>query len=186
MNTPGRGWWQRLRHGRGFGVHSPFAYRFIREVLRERCAFYAYEAVDAEAHAWPGGSRGARLLLRVTAWAHPASVAVAGTGSEACAARRIVALACPAASIRGLTDHIGACDMVVLCRDAAPGEAAAAARACAAGALLFVPSRHDAVAAGLLATLRGLPYGHTFLNGSGTAIYVGRRTLPSEVFNVRF
>ena len=27
-----RGW----RHGRGFGIHSPFAFRFITEVLRQK------------------------------------------------------------------------------------------------------------------------------------------------------
>lgn len=35
-------WLTRLRHTRGFGVHSPFAFRLITECLRERCAYYAY------------------------------------------------------------------------------------------------------------------------------------------------
>ena len=39
MTLPRLGWFQRLRHGRGFGVHSPWAYRFIREVLRERLPY---------------------------------------------------------------------------------------------------------------------------------------------------
>ncbi len=38
-------WWQRLRHSRGFGIHSPFAYRFITEVLNQPYAYYAYDSL---------------------------------------------------------------------------------------------------------------------------------------------
>ena len=44
MTTPLTRW----RTSLGFGVHSPFAFRFIREVLRERrCAYYAYTDIAA-------------------------------------------------------------------------------------------------------------------------------------------
>lgn len=38
----------RLRHGKGFGVHSPFAYMFIREVLRlpDKYAYYSYHELE--------------------------------------------------------------------------------------------------------------------------------------------
>lgn len=40
-------WWQRLRHRRGFGIHSPFAFRFITEVLNppRGYRYYAEENV---------------------------------------------------------------------------------------------------------------------------------------------
>ncbi len=41
--------WARLWQRRGFGVHSPYAYRLITEVLREKSHFYAYEEL-AEMH----------------------------------------------------------------------------------------------------------------------------------------
>ena len=37
-------WLKRFRHTRGYGVHSPFAFRFITECLRERLAYYAYDS----------------------------------------------------------------------------------------------------------------------------------------------
>lgn len=36
----------RFRHGRGFGVHSPFAFAFILRTLRERTPYYAYPLLN--------------------------------------------------------------------------------------------------------------------------------------------
>ena len=37
----------RWRHSRGFGVHSPFAYRFVTDVLRPgQYGYYAYHEAD--------------------------------------------------------------------------------------------------------------------------------------------
>ncbi len=76
---------QMARVGLGFTVHSPFAYRFIRRVLREGAPYYCF---DSEVT-----GREARCLFRVVAYFNPASVAY--VGSETREARRIVALACP-------------------------------------------------------------------------------------------
>lgn len=40
INAPGR-----YKRSRGFGVHSPFAFYFIRRVLCERTPYYDYEAI---------------------------------------------------------------------------------------------------------------------------------------------
>ena len=37
---------KRWRHGRGFGIHSPFAYSFVKETLRQKLPYYAYELID--------------------------------------------------------------------------------------------------------------------------------------------
>ncbi|MFC2674439.1 MAG: hypothetical protein ACFN1E_08560 [Prevotella melaninogenica] len=36
-------WLRRVRYSRGFGVHSPWAYRFIRYVVNEHYPYYKYE-----------------------------------------------------------------------------------------------------------------------------------------------
>lgn len=40
-------WYKRLRHGRGYGVHSPLAYRMVREVLcpSDAYGYYVYDSL---------------------------------------------------------------------------------------------------------------------------------------------
>ena len=39
-------WLARFRHRKGYGVHSPFAFRFITDVIYERHSYYAYAKLD--------------------------------------------------------------------------------------------------------------------------------------------
>lgn len=39
-------WLCRIRHRCGYGVHSPFAFKFITEVLYTRLPYYAYDELD--------------------------------------------------------------------------------------------------------------------------------------------
>ena len=45
-------WLRRIRHRKGYGVHSPFAYDFIRQVLEEHDAYYAYSVIDSRLKWW--------------------------------------------------------------------------------------------------------------------------------------
>lgn len=76
-----------FRVGRGFTVHSPFAYRFILGVLRERLPYYAF---TREVTSRPG-----RRLFRVAAFLNPLTVCY--LGDAPCEARRIISIACPRA-----------------------------------------------------------------------------------------
>lgn len=64
-----------LRHGRGFGVHSPLAYELISSVLRDRPAYYA-DASLKQFFPDRRHRRMARILLRLIARFEPRSVAL--------------------------------------------------------------------------------------------------------------
>lgn len=38
--------YKRFRHTCGFGIHSPFAFTLIRDVIQEHCRYYAYDILD--------------------------------------------------------------------------------------------------------------------------------------------
>lgn len=77
-----RAWLARWRHSRGFGVHSPLAYRLVREVVRpdSRYGYYGYHAISRALRGvvdHEGELEGrARLLLRVCATLRPGSVSL--------------------------------------------------------------------------------------------------------------
>lgn len=75
-------WLRRFRHRCGYGVHSPFAFRFITDILYMNLPYYAYEELDREL---PFGCmfrvrKILHMLLRLSNWRQP---------------RRIVCLSAP-------------------------------------------------------------------------------------------
>ena len=84
--------WSRLRHTRGFGVHSPFAYAFITSVLcpPRRYGYYAYSTV--------GRNRHMRLLVRLLAYFNPSSVGIY-LAAKADMVQAVVQAVCPHAVI---------------------------------------------------------------------------------------
>lgn len=73
--------YRRWRHGRGFGIHSPFAYDFITRTLRERLPYYAYSRLDALAASrrlGASGQRCLRLIFRIAVRFNPATAAIVG------------------------------------------------------------------------------------------------------------
>ena len=69
-------WLARFRHRKGYGVHSPFAFRFITDVIYECQAYYAYKELDK---ALPFSKRfrqrkGLHLLLRLANHLQPETI----------------------------------------------------------------------------------------------------------------
>ena len=95
-------WLSRFRQRKGYGVHSPFAYSFIRGVVLETSAYYAYADL-APLHPWwvrwfrlyPMECR--RLLFRLANFAEPRTV-VLRTEDEV--AKKYIRAAVPRAEVR--------------------------------------------------------------------------------------
>lgn len=76
-------WLLRVRHRKGYGVHSPSAYAFLRGVVYESGTYYAYAELD-RLHPWwqrwlhlyPVRCR--RLLFRLANYVHPSTILILG------------------------------------------------------------------------------------------------------------
>lgn len=56
---------RRLARSKGFGVHSPFAYSFIRDTIRCRNSYYAYTAIEELAHKSECRESDLKLVFRI-------------------------------------------------------------------------------------------------------------------------
>ena len=81
-------WLSRFRHRRGYGVHSPFAFGLITDVVYERHPYYAYSVLDKEEspHLQPGFVRCPRkvnhLLFRLVNRVQPRRMVEVGCASD--------------------------------------------------------------------------------------------------------
>ncbi len=80
-------WYKRWRHGHGFGVHSPYAYRMVREVLRPShdTGYYVYKEIAGKRRHHPTliSTAEAELIYRILVDLRPATVAIcADTSTE--------------------------------------------------------------------------------------------------------
>lgn len=81
-------WLGRFRHRCGYGVHSPFAFDLITNVIYERTPYYAYSSLEAEqkkmsansGRKWKHESKKVnRLLFRLVNYIQPDTIVDAGT-----------------------------------------------------------------------------------------------------------
>lgn len=151
-------WWRSCGHG----VHSPFAFRFIRNVLCDTGDYYAYSLIDGlhDDSAW------LKLIFRLVCEFEPAVVEASGLSANE---RSTISLADSRVSIvesrRGVPGSI-----LLVCRD---GMRVTVVRDVRAGASAW----SDAV--GQMAS------GMTFSNGR-VGVTVPRADLPRQDFEVRF
>lgn len=103
-------WYRRWRHGRGFGVHSPFAYEMVKRVLHpdRKYSYYFEESVDG-----PGCRLRSRVLRlgRLAIFAGAERACVSGDGREA--VENVLKLAVPGISFARNADDIKGCGLVV-------------------------------------------------------------------------
>lgn len=159
------GWISRYRHGRGFGVHSPFAYRLITEVLRQKLPYYDWDHVTG---------RHERMLYRLACRFRPASIcAPAPLASVIMMAEPSATNVTPDRAAMIVTD----CDI----------DADLAADALRRGAIMYIYGHHHKMLIErLLPTLSDLGHGMVFDNESDIALIVPDRKLPFQIFTARF
>ena len=81
-------WLMRIRKRKGYGVHSPFAFDFVTNVLYNREKYYAYTEMDKGLHWWQKGRvRSLRhLLLRLSNYHRPRTMYCEGLDNVLCEA----------------------------------------------------------------------------------------------------
>lgn len=156
---------QMLRHSRGFGIHSPFAYRFITEVIHQPYAYYAYARIAGSTE---------RLLFRVLVDLAPRRIAVYGPSEWGAAAKA----ARPHAAVTPRRPDFVAADFGALSAD----ERKAVIEALRQGASFFGVGLSPNEEAKIKASM---PQGMTFANARGTLIAAVRK-LPRQDFELLF
>ena len=68
-------WLCRIGHCRGFGIQSPWAYRFVRYVVNEHDAYYAYARLKEECPADGYTTKMGCLLFRLANYWQPETIA---------------------------------------------------------------------------------------------------------------
>jgi len=77
-------WLLRVRHRNGYGVHSPFAFDFVTNVLYNGESYYAYKDMDGALHWWQRGRVRSlrRLLFRLANYRRPRTLCCHGVDEE--------------------------------------------------------------------------------------------------------
>lgn len=154
-----------LRRTYGFGVHSPFAFRFITEVIHQPYAYYSYEYLNSALE---------RLIFRTTVDLQPHRVAIYGPHEWATAVK---------AASRKIIISPRRPDLIVAKADVLTGKSRADITArVGEGASLLATDCNAAFEAEIKKVLRG---GMTFSNGRGTVIVVDKG-LPRQDFELFF
>lgn len=179
-------WLKRYRHTRGFGVHSPFAFRFITECIGEQWPYYAYDTLRTPRQ---------RFALRLGAYFQPDEIRALSPDVKALAkaARRgcpspiqadsvaLINLAspCPALLIAG-KEYTPVPDEIYAGKAYAPtsGEIAVGKPK-----IIWIIENRAAVAA-IQARLDALGCGISFIDRD-TAIFAIFPTLPRQTFTPR-
>ena len=77
-------WIRRMRYSRGFGVQSPWAYRFIRYVVNEHYPYYEYTHLNKEVYGINKFARKlCRLYFRIANYCQPKLVVDYGSSTTA-------------------------------------------------------------------------------------------------------
>lgn len=164
---------RRKARAAGFGIHSPFAFSFVREVLRSPGAYYCYPAINNMAQQSTLTPSQLRMLFRVAN----------ALGGDQCTCygteKRVMQEVCKyAAGTQGCA--------LIAATEVTPTEAASTLAAVLGGgvAVLFNLNKPQSSTKALLGQMQTqATHGMCFTNGH-TAVFVGHKHLPRQDFNI--
>lgn len=131
--------YRRLRHTYGYGVHSPFAYMFVTEILRTSCEYYAEADIrDSFRHADTAQMLDALLLHRMAARLRFRKAYIDPRAGKPVA--EAVRAADSRIHIEHRPRHAQGCDLMYVTH---PAPAADIPLPCEGGALLLRGASHD-------------------------------------------
>lgn len=165
--------YKRWRHGRGFGVHSPYAYRFVTEVLnpQRNYGYYAYGGIARRIgrDKIAVTLREAFLVYRIMLALRPSSIAIADSGPRAALLRHMAETACPGARIANDGE------LLICMRGARPAQGAFPRHS------YFADASHPA----LHMLISAMEHGHVYRNPD-RAVTIGAEHLPFQTFEIAF
>lgn len=164
----------RLARRRGFGIHSPFAFDFVKRVIAQPYAYYCYPELKALAKRSGLKATQLKLLFRVVLFVRPATYSIAGPDSDAL--RQAIAAGAPAAR---QVDAAPQPQMLVVNGNVDTANAIEAAR----GEAVIVVFNQQRNSPQLRKIFSAIDNGMMFC-GSTTTIFVCRSHLPKQAFNV--
>ena len=155
----------------GHGIHSPFAYWFVTDVLRHRhgYAYYCYDNINSSA-ATRRQKQFARLVHRIAAALPPEAIVVTT----------------PNPALKVATQRLtrsGATFSMVVVADNTPPSLEQLAGALDRGSIMILSREHRELAAGLR---RQMTAGMSFTSGNGNCVIVGNRQLPLTHYSIAF
>jgi hypothetical protein len=69
-------YWLTADNGKGHGIHSPFVFKFVIDVLNDKRFFYAFDTIESIVNADLNKKKFNRLLFRITDYYQPKSILV--------------------------------------------------------------------------------------------------------------
>lgn len=164
---------QRAARRRGFGVHSPFAFSFIRNVIAQPCRYYAYSELDKLCRPNGLSKSDVRLLFRVMLSQHPSTIGMYCSQPTERIAQYAGRLACPQARRADSSPM----DMIIT---DAEGFSEKVIEAAVMGTSVVILTPHkDDVNALWRATSRGMLFCRPHIT-----IYIAHNHLPHQRFDV--
>lgn len=160
-------WLSAKRHARGFGIHSPFGFRFVTEVLCSQACYYAYRDIPDERRGlW-------RLFFRICVYF---DMPVEALGSDADMMVEIHLKACGSSPRKKG-------DLLALSPGCGP---VGLERLLRADVVFFVDTDSEDVRLALERMVAAADHGHYYTNLRGVSVFVNRPTLPRQDFKVAF